>query len=182
MKRSFHSIGLNGAFSDQKKPVLLVCNHVSWWDGIWALHFNQSVLNRKYHFMMLEDQLQKNWFFKYTGGFSVAKKSRSVIETIDYTAKLLHNNKNVVLLFPQGEIKSMHQHDFTFEKGIDKIFQKLNNPVQIIMLANIVDYFSNSKPNLAINFKEYKGEKDYLALEKSYNEFHRTCIKNQILT
>lgn len=182
MKRSFNSIHFNGDFSDQKKPVLLVCNHISWWDGIWALHFNQSVLNRKFHFMMLENQLNKNWFFKYTGGFSVAKKSKSVIETIEYTAELLQNHKNVVLLFPQGEIISMHQHQITFEKGIDKIFQKLNNPVQIIMLANTIDYFSDSKPNLAINFKEYQGEKRYLALEKSYNEFYKSCIQNQILT
>ena len=158
MKRSFQSICFDGEFTDQNKPVLLICNHMSWWDGIWALHFNQTVLHRKYHFMMQKEQLQKNWFFKYTGGFSVAPKSRSVIETIDYTAELLQNPKNLVLMFPQGEIESMHRHDFSFEKGIGKILQKLNGPVQIILLANIIDYFSDPKPNLNICFEEYSGD------------------------
>ena len=63
-------------FNDRNLPVLLISNHISWWDGFWAMYINLKVLKRKFHFMMLEEQLRKYWFFNYTGGFSVNKKSK----------------------------------------------------------------------------------------------------------
>jgi hypothetical protein len=53
--------------------------------------------------MMLEDQLKRYWFFKYTGGFSVKKKSKSITETLNYTQELLSDGKNLVLIFPHGQ-------------------------------------------------------------------------------
>lgn len=179
MKRSFQAIRFHGELTDREKPVLLVCNHISWWDGIWALHFNQQFLHRKFYFMMLEEQLRKNWYFNYTGGFSVKKKSRSVIETIDYTAGLLQYSQNMVLLFPQGEIQSMHLQEYTFEKGIEKILQKTKAEIQIVFLANIVDYFSNVKPVLYSYFKEFAGEKNGKELQNKYNHFYEECVENQ---
>jgi hypothetical protein len=179
MKRSFDSIYFKGELTDRGKPVLLICNHVSWWDGIWALHFNQQFLHRKFYFMMLEEQLRKNWFFNYTGGFSVKKKSRSIIETIEYTAGLLNYPKNMVLLFPQGEIQSMHLQEYTFEKGIEKILQKIQTDIQIVFLANIVDYFSNAKPSLYSCFKEFSGDESGIELQNQYNRFYAECVESQ---
>jgi len=181
MRRSFHSVQLKGDFTDRGLPVLLICNHMSWWDGIWAFHFNREVLHRKFHFMMLEEQLRKNWFFKYTGGFSVTKKSKSIIETIYYTAELLQNPENSVLMFPQGEIQSMHLHQFHFENGIGKILGKTSDPFQIVMLANLVDYFSDVKPNVAIYFEEFSGKPVKNEIEKAYNDFYGKCIRLQQL-
>jgi 1-acyl-sn-glycerol-3-phosphate acyltransferase len=179
MKHTFNSVILNGEFTDRELPVLLVCNHMSWWDGIWAFYFNKKMLLRRFHFMMLEEQLRKNWFFKYTGGFSVTKNSKSVIETIKYAAELLQNPGNSVLMFPQGEIQSMHRHTFHFEKGIGKILDKTNNQVQIVMLANIVDYFSDIKPNLTIYYEEFAGKLNTKDLEKAYNDFFGKCVQVQ---
>lgn len=179
MKRSFHTVQFKGDFTDRGLPVFIICNHVSWWDGIWAFHFNREILRRKFHFMMLEEQLRKNWFFKYTGGFSVAKKSKSVLETIHYTSELLQHNENAVLMFPQGEIQSMHLHQFRFEKGIEKIIGNTVHPYQIVMLANMVDYFSNVKPNLTICYEEFLGKPTAKEIEKSYNDFFSKCIRIQ---
>ena len=180
MKKSFNTVIIRGNVEKTDLPVLLVCNHTSWWDGIWALHVNQQIFHRKYHFMMLEEQLQKNWFFKYTGGFSISKKTRSVIETLNYTAGLLQNKNNLVLMFPQGKIFSMHKRDFVFEKGIEKILTKINGKVQVVFLANIVDYFADVKPNVTMNIADYKGSYNISDLEKSYNLFYGSCIENQI--
>lgn len=179
MKKSFNSVHFMGELKDRKKAVLLICNHISWWDGIWALHFNQQILLRKYHFMMLEDQLRKNWFFNYTGGFSIKKNSRSIIESMEYTAELLANKNNLVLVFPQGVIQSMHKPDFIFEKGIEKIIQKTKAEIQIIFLANVVDYLSSSRPNLYLFYKEYSGEENILEMQNNYNLFYKKCIDSQ---
>jgi len=180
MKKSFNSLTIQANVEDRNLPVLLICNHTSWWDGIWALHVNQQLFHRKYHFMMLEEQLQKNWYFKYTGGFSISKKSKSIVETLNYTAELLQDKKNMVLMFPQGKIFSMHHHNFDFEKGIEKILSKTNGKVQVVFLANIVDYFADVKPNVTMNIVEYTGDFKVAPIEKSYNRFFETCIETQI--
>lgn len=109
----------------------------------------------------------------------MAKKSKSVLETIHYTSELLQHNENAVLMFPQGEIQSMHLHQFRFEKGIEKIIGNTVHPYQIVMLANMVDYFSNVKPNLTICYEEFLGKPTAKEIEKSYNDFFSKCIRIQ---
>lgn len=129
--------------------------------------------------MMLQEQLQKNWFFKYTGGFSVSKNTKSVIETLNYTAELLQNKNNIVLMFPQGKIFSMHKREFVFEKGIEKILSKTGKKIQVVFLANIIDYFADVKPNVTMNITEYQGNYEVVALQESYNSFYKSCIESQ---
>jgi len=152
---------------------------MSWWDGIWALYLNQQRFKRKYHFMMLEDQLRKNWFFQFTGGFSISKRSRSIVESLNYTSELLQNKENLVLMFPQGKIQSMHQHKFIFEKGVQKVIEKTHNNIQVFFLVNMIDYFSEAKPHLNLNVKEYKGSSHIKSIEKAYNGFYKSCIAEQ---
>ena len=109
-----------------KRSILLLSNHSSWWDGFWQLYLNMKIFKKKFHFMMLEEQLSKHWYFNYTGGFSVKKWTRSIVETVQYSATLLSQPDNLVLMFPQGEVKSIHNHFFAFEKGVEKILQKIN--------------------------------------------------------
>jgi 1-acyl-sn-glycerol-3-phosphate acyltransferase len=180
MKHSFHSFKIETQVEDKNLPILLICNHMSWWDGIWTLHLNQQLYHRKYHFMMLEEQLRKNWFFKYTGGFSISKNSKSIVETLNYTAELLSNKQNMVLLFPQGEIGSMHDTNFIFEKGVEKILQRTKNPVQVIFVANVIDYHSNVKPTLHEYLSDYSGNFSVAEIQNEYNRFYKNCIANQI--
>ena len=95
---------------------------------------------------MLEEQLKKNWFFQYTGGYSIKKSTRSVVESLNYTAELLENNKNLVLMFPQGKIQSMHRSEFVFEKGIERILKlgyefaaKRNKKLTVVDKANVLE-------------------------------------------
>lgn len=166
---------------NSKRSILLLSNHSSWWDGFWQLYLNMKVFKKKFHFMMLEEQLRKHWYFNYTGGFSVKKSARSIVETVQYSATLLSHHDNLVLMFPQGKIKSIHKHFFAFEKGVEKILQKTNREdVQIVFLINSIDYFINRKPVLYHYITEYKGESiDYLELERSYNVFFKESIKHQ---
>ena len=181
MKKNFSNVTICGDFNNKKQAVLLICNHISWWDGIWALYANTKVFKRKYHFMMLEEQLKKNWFFNYTGGFSINKKSKSVIETLDYAAGLLSEKNNLVLLFPQGKIFSMFDRNLVFEKGVERIIRKARQPVQIMFMANLVEYGSNVKPNVTININEFSGEKTIKTIESAYNRFYKHCIEKQIV-
>ena len=131
--------------------------------------------------MMLEEQLRKFWFFNYTGGFSVRKNTRNIIESLQYASELLSERKNVVLIFPQGEIQSMHQQEFTFEKGVEKILTDNHQKMQILFVANLTDYFSNPKPILYMHIEEYVSDVYHIhALQEAYNNFYKRCLDNQL--
>ena len=164
------------------RSILLLSNHTSWWDGFWHLYLNMKVFKKKYHFMMLEEQLRKHWYFNYTGGYSVNKSAKSVVETIQYSAELLSHSENLVLIFPQGKIGSIHKRFIEFEKGVQKILERTDrSKVQIVFMVNSIDYFVNKRPILYHYIKEYKGNDiDYLSLESSYNTFYSESLENQI--
>ncbi len=181
IKKHFHDCTVIGNFEDKKTPLLVVANHLSWWDGFWIMQLNLKLLKRKFHFMMLEEQLRKYWFFTFTGGFSINKKGKSMLETIDYTAQLLNDSGNMVLLFPQGEIQSMHQQEISFEKGIEHIIRKTNKPIQVLFVVHLCDYFSNKKPSLFQYISSYAYSNfSFTEFQHSYRQFYTQCINEQI--
>src|SRR4029078_9939760 len=96
--------------------ILILSNHFSWWDAFFMVYLNIRLFKKRYHVMMLEEQLKKFRFFSHGGVYSVKKKSRDMIESLDFTCHLLENKKNLVQLFPQGDIQSQHVKYITFQK------------------------------------------------------------------
>lgn len=130
--------------------------------------------------MMLEEQLKRYWFFKYTGGFSVKKKSKSITETLSYTEELLSDSKNLVLIFPHGQIQSMHQQNFQFEKGIERAVKSLTGKVQILFMASLVDYFSNPRPAVYIYISDFSdSDLTVKNIQNNYNAFYSQCVAKQ---
>lgn len=178
----FHKVYLSGNYSEQNKPLFVVSNHVSWWDGIWIMYLNIEVLKRKFHFMMLEEQIRKNKVCNQVGGYSVKKGSRSIIESLAYTAELLRNKSNMVLVFPQGKIESLYTPSIQFENGFNNVLKKISPEVQVLFLVNLVDYLSNTKPSLSMYYKEYDNVNlNADKMQADYNEFYTQCIKEQLL-
>lgn len=173
---NFHQVELIGSLQPSNKAILLIANHVSWWDGFWALYLNGSVFHRHFHVMMLEEQLRKYWYLRFCGGFSVQKKSRSILESLDYATQLLKQPKNLVLLFPQGEIGSQHQMDIHFERGAERILEKLGiEEVQVIFMVSLTDYLSHKKPLLTFFLHEYAGAHRTSELNTAFNTFYQQC-------
>jgi 1-acyl-sn-glycerol-3-phosphate acyltransferase len=180
IKRHFGTAQIIGNLIERNLPVLLISNHISWWDGFWADYVNQIIFHRKFHFMMLDEQLRKYWFFNYSGGYAVSKKSKSIVETLNYTSELLNDRKNLVLVFPQGEIQSMHNQNIQFEKGLERILRDKGNAVQVVFMANLVDYFSNRKPGIYFHLQEYAdGAFDIKSIQDSYNLFYAQSVEKQ---
>ena len=102
------------------------------------------------------------------------------METLNYTAEVLSDKKNMVLLFPQSKIESMHNSGFIFEKGVEKILQRTKNTVQVIFVANLIDYHSNIKPTLHAYLSNYSGKFQVEEIQNEYNRFYKNCISNQI--
>ena len=179
LRTRYHTVSIENHFADNGNAVLLIGNHVGWWDGFWAMYLNLKVLKRKFHFMMLEEQLMRYRFFNYTGAFSVDKGSRSVVESIRYASELLNDSKNMLLMYPQGRLHSMYEHHFQFEKGIERMLKNRERKVQVVFSANLVDCFTEPKPSLSIYTENYEGAFTVEALEHANNDFYDRCLEKQ---
>jgi 1-acyl-sn-glycerol-3-phosphate acyltransferase len=178
IKRNFHEVKIIGDFKDKKLPIFTIANHFSWWDGLIVNYVNMKRFKRKFNFMMLEEQLEIHKFFRNLGGYSIKKNSKSMVESLIYTKELLQDKSNIVLMFPQGEIQSLYKSDFFFEQGVDRILNKLKNEIQILFMANLVDYFSYPKPTIYAYMQEYKNSGSSLKeLQDSYNTFYSACVE-----
>ena len=179
LKRHFRGVTIEGSFADRGKPVLLIGNHIGWWDGFWAMYLKLEVVKRRFHFMMQEDQLLRFRFFNYTGAFSVNRKSREVVESLHYAASLLEDPENMVLIYPQGKLQSLYSPQFIFEKGIERILQGREGEVQLLMSVNMIDYLAHRKPTLYIYLRDYGGSFRREALEEAYNRFYADSLTIQ---
>lgn len=180
IRKHFYRVIIRGKYHHLPGSLLVLSNHFSWWDGFWIHYLNLKIFHRKIHFMMLEEQLRKYWFFRYTGGFSVRKGTRSVSESIDYSAEILRNSRNMLFMFPQGKHESLYTSNFLFEKGVEKILHQTIYPVHILLVANLVEYHSEPRPSVYMYFTEY-AENDFStgALQAAYNRFFDECLREQ---
>ncbi|HPT13699.1 MAG TPA: lysophospholipid acyltransferase family protein [Bacteroidales bacterium] len=180
VRRNFQEVVYNGDFKDKGLPILLISNHTTWWDGFWAMVLNLDIFRRKFHFMMLEEQLRRHRYFNYSGGFSVKKGARSAAESIAYCAELLSEPGNLVLLFPQGVLTSVHQRQPSFQKGVERILSQVQHDVQVIFAAHLTDYLSHKKPTLYIYYEEYLlNDYSLQCLEEGYRNFLNRCTDQQ---
>ncbi|MDD4755336.1 MAG: lysophospholipid acyltransferase family protein [Prolixibacteraceae bacterium] len=181
MKLHFSNIRITGNFTRGDLPVLVISNHFSWWDGFFISTLNRTTFHKKFHVMMLEEQLLKHWYFRHTGGYSIKTNSKSCIESLRYTTELLKKPENMITFFPQGRFESVYTQPLNFRKGIEWVLKHLNNDIQVIFTANLVEYFSSAKPELYIYFKEYAYQnKDITALQQDYNHFYKESYLDKL--
>src|SRR4029079_18859351 len=111
LKKRFNKLIIHPVEIKPGYSYLLLCNHLSFWDGFWAAYLSYKTLNnlapiRGFYTMILKKQLQKNKWLRYFGCFSVSPLGNSIHESIEYAAEKLTSSGNILLLFPQGNLES----------------------------------------------------------------------------
>ena len=175
----FHKISVitDAVFPDDQS-VLLLQNHFSYYDGYWSMYLCHKIFKRRFHVMMLEEQMKTRMFLTRCGVFSVRKNSRDLIESLNYAAGLLQNPNNVVTIYPTGEIISHHRQNFSFQSGFARLVNNECRPA-IALAVVLVDYFSLIRPEIRIYVENYTGERTAEAIEKAYHSFYQLCILKQ---
>ncbi len=178
IRRNFHELIIRSDFKPSQKPLLFVANHVSWWDGFWVLKLNSMLFKKKIHVMLLESQLMKNPILKFSGAFSINPGSKSVVETLKYSLKVLENQNNMLVMYPQGVISSLYSNRVEFKDGGDFLVKKLGDKVDVVMGNFFVEYLSNLKPTLFCYLKRYDAKTGF-SLEDSFNQFYNESLDQQ---
>ncbi len=175
-KRYFHrlNVTLNTVSPKEHSSMLLLANHFSWWDGFFWYYLNKVVWKKKFHIMMLEEQLKRYWFFRFLGAFSIRKNSRSVMESFAYASKLLADPNNLVLIFPQGEIQPLSIEKIKFERGIELLKLNAESKMQLVFGYAHTEYESNPKPTVRFFLQTGEG-KDVWEMQQAFNKFRSEC-------
>lgn len=162
--------------------ILLLCNHFSWWDGLWGNYLAYWHLKRKLYIMMQEDHLQKRMLLNLFGGFSINRTSREMIKSLQYAANLLNNKENLVVVFPQGQLISNHTTEIMVEKGIERLIKNIKGPCQVVYSCALIDYFESLKPSVFFHLYDcgVAGEVPFDTLVKNINTFHTQALKDQL--
>lgn len=153
LKRNFHHISFNKIVIDRSRPILLLANHYSWWDGFIFYHINQLFFKKQTHVMALETTLKRWPFMRHFGAFSIKPQSKGALASLTYAAGLLDNPDNLLLIFPQGKLYSNFTDEIRFERGLGRIIAQSSGKFQYIMAASFIEYFNNKKPSVNVYLK-----------------------------
>ena len=129
--------------------------------------------------MMLEENLRKHFFLNRCGVFSIQKNNRDFMNSLQYTSDLLTDPKNLVTIYPAGEISTQHKQTVQFQSGIEKIISAKSENFAIVFAVFLTDYFGFPRPEVRIYLENYSGERTLKAVEKAYHDFYQTCISKQ---
>ncbi len=155
LHKNFNGFYVTGNLPDlEKYPGLIITpNHFSWWDGFITYYLLKKFTRRRIYTMMLEDQLKRYWFFKKVGAYSINQSNPvSIGRTLDYTRKVLNDKKNIVVLYPQGEIQPLTSEKVIIKPGLKLILGKKSNGKYVLPLALKIEYGNNKKPDIAAGF------------------------------
>ena len=154
----FREVLFNKVEVDKNRPVLLLANHFSFWDGLILYVVNVRLLKKNFHVMMGDDTAKGIFFLKYGGAFTIHKNSRQVLEALDYAAELLNDPQNLVLLYPQGKLYPNFVNDIRFEKGAQRIINRAGANLQLLFAATFIQYFKYKKPTATVYLNMATGD------------------------
>lgn len=177
MNRHFSKIEVEGHWPVSDASQLVIGNHVSWWDGFWVYYLNKKLLRKQFFVMMLKEQLKKNQILSRIGAFSIDPGSRSVVKSLAYASEQLKEAGNLVVMYPQGVITSVHAGVPSFKKGLEHIIS--NSGVKsVLFYVALTDYFSQKRPVLTF-YLGYCHLNGRIQVEEMYREFYLTAIAKQ---
>ncbi|WP_418991954.1 lysophospholipid acyltransferase family protein [Alistipes sp.] len=181
LDRAFREVRIQDLVEDPGLPVLMLANHFSWWDGFIQYRIDRMLFRRKIFAMMLEEQLRQHRILARCGCFSVRRSSRSILTSLDYAADLMRSAENMLLLFPQGKIESIHLATPGFGSGIDYLRERIGCDYAILLNVNLPDYGSERKPTLYCYLRILDGPSagDGHALRGEWERFYADCKKRR---
>lgn len=179
---AFREIRFIGDAGDDGLPVLMLANHFCWWDGIIQYRLNREQYRRRLYVMMLEKQLEEHPLLARCGCFSVRKGSRSILETLDYCTEVMRSAQNMLLIFPQGEIQSLHRTALDMQPGVGYLLDRIPGDYNILLNINLPDYGSHRKPSLNCYCRTLRRADlpDTPTLAREWNRFYTICKNRQI--
>ncbi|HEY2583134.1 MAG TPA: 1-acyl-sn-glycerol-3-phosphate acyltransferase [Mucilaginibacter sp.] len=185
--RRFNKMIINEIPVKPGHSYILMCNHFSFLDGFLAIYLSLNGIHKRqtltgFYIMSLKKQMQKHWWLKYIGAFSIVPGSPSMEESLSYAAEILSEPGNLLLYYPQGNLESAHIRHIEFKDGLSHIVPKIEGNCQLIWCSVVMEYFESTKPSVYFNMLDCgtNHDFDFETLKEKVNKHHLQAIKNNI--
>ncbi len=135
-------------------PLLLVANHLSWWDGFILREVHQRVRpGGSLHIVMLEEELRKRPFLRRLGGVGLTPGSPASLRALlrDLTAQREREPTLAVLFFPQGRIWPSHRRPLGFRGGV-RLLGRALAPVTVLPIGLHMEWGNHMSPTAFVSF------------------------------
>lgn len=180
-KRNFSDFKYTQLAVKDDEAMLLLANRFSWWDGFMLFQLNKKVFRKHFYVLVTSNDYQQISYLKYFGAFAPAVKGKDVVKTLQYAGALLDDPKNLVLIFPQGKVRSSHTSSISFEKGVLQVINASKKKFQIVFSVMLTDYFHCQKPEAEAYLMHWEAE-EYVSLQllkSEYNKHYDNSILKQ---
>jgi chlorobactene lauroyltransferase len=150
MRRQFYGVHVGGLEHverlDRMRPVIFVCNHSSWWDGMLAFVLSKDIFHLESFAMMEEKQMRRYPFFRMIGAFSVVRESpRQAVESMRYAASVFTKPNVALWIYPQGVLLANDIRPLRVYPGVARIAAMLDG-VQLVPVAHRYEFLLEQRP------------------------------------
>lgn len=152
MRRRVRAVRLAGLPADlpPRSPLLLVANHVSWWDGFVLREVHRRLRpDAPLHTVMLAAELERRPFFRRLGAVGIDPASpASVARALrELEARLRERPEGVVAYFPQGRIWPSYRRPLGFRRGVE-LFARRLGPLTALPVGIHLEPLTEASPTL----------------------------------
>lgn len=121
-------------------PIMVVANHVSWWDGFLLMELHRQLRPRApFHAVMLESELAKHPFLRLIGAIGIDPHSPSTLLSAirELSRRVEKRPDSMIFFFPQGKIWPSHRRPLGFKRGVEVFYEALRDVVVLPVAIHI---------------------------------------------
>jgi 1-acyl-sn-glycerol-3-phosphate acyltransferase len=127
-------------------PVLLVANHVSWWDGFLLREVHRAIRPRSpFHVVMSEAQMRAHPLLRWLGAVPLGDGPLAARAMLRALEGLSADGAPVIGYFPQGRIWPSHRRPLGFQRGVDWLAGRLS-PIVVVPVGLHLEPLNRSAP------------------------------------
>ena len=150
---------------DPQRPVIVVSNHVSWWDGFLLRAVQRRLRPRApLHTVMLDRELKRRPLLRALGAVGIDPVNPAsvahAVETL--SARIKRRPDSMILYFPQGQIRPSHIRPLGFLRGIE-LFARHLPPADILPIGIHLEPLNTISPHAFISAGELRNSRDVKA-------------------
>jgi 1-acyl-sn-glycerol-3-phosphate acyltransferase len=155
--RDFHALRLlrsGPAPDDDTRPLVVYCNHASWWDPLVCLLLAREFFPGRSSFGPMDSaMLQRYGIFKRLGFFGVDGSMRGMRAFLRTTHDLLADARHAVWLTPQGRFADVRERPLRLRGGLGAL--ALREPeAAFVPLAIEYAFWTEPRPEILVSFGE----------------------------
>jgi 1-acyl-sn-glycerol-3-phosphate acyltransferase len=152
LRRHFHRVMLIGERPTFGEPIVLACQHVSFWDGILLDVALRQLGGGRLRCIVDAQQMRRHPFFAHIGGVAVPRDdARQAARVLRQQADQAGEKWDTMVVFPQGRLRPADARPLGFEPAG---LRRLATNAKVVPAALRYDFWEEQRPEALLAIGE----------------------------